>query len=53
MIAMPPALLAANYAVQVRRGMRILEDPRRRLKGNAVFPVVDSILFLIPHEDHV
>jgi len=48
-----PALLFANHAIPVRHDIRILEDPCRRLKRNAVFPAVDAILLLVPHDDHV
>src|SRR5437867_9383458 len=48
-----PALLFLDHAIHVRHDIRIFEDSRRRLKENAVFPVVDTVLLLIPREDHL
>ena len=42
--------LCCGRVMQVRDNVWILKDPRRRFKGNAMFPPVDAILVLIPGE---
>jgi len=48
-----PALFVVNHAIRIGDDARILKDPGRRFKRNAVLPAIDAILGLNPCEDHV